>query len=329
VSLVPRSVKGTAILGVHVRRRAPSPKDGAAPGSRLLHANLVIDASGRGSQAPLWLAALGYDRPQETTVNAFVGYATRRYLPPAEFHADWKLLLLQATAPEGKRGGVLFPIEGGQWIAGLVGWARDYPPTDEAGFLAFARSLPDAALYDAIKDARPLTPIAGFRTTENRWRHYERLRHWPAGFLVLGDAVCGFNPVYGQGMTVVAQEALLLDQSLRGTRGRAGRSPAESSAAARRFQRRLARRVAVAWLMATNEDFRYPETEGGRPGPMGWLMHRYLDGVLQLANHSPAALRTFIEVSHLLKPPLSLFRPDIALGALRHAAQHAGGVGAS
>ena len=97
----------------------------------------------------------------------------------------------------------------------LGGWLHDDPPTDDAGFLDYARNLAQPDLYEAIKEAEPLTPIAVYKYNANRWRHYERLSRLPEGFIVMGDAVCAFSPVYGQGMSVAANEARKLDTCLR------------------------------------------------------------------------------------------------------------------
>jgi hypothetical protein len=104
------------------------------------------------------LQALGYPAVEETVINPFIGYATRCYAPPAGFPAPWKALLVGADLPEMRRGGGIVPIEGNRWLVTLSGAGRDYPPTDERGFLEFARSLRTPALYEAIKDARPLAP---------------------------------------------------------------------------------------------------------------------------------------------------------------------------
>src|SRR5262249_14637514 len=159
---------------------------------------------------------------------SFLGYATRLYAPPAGFQADWQALFLQPSAPSA-RGGGLFPIDGRRWIVTVAGVGRDYPPIDDAGFLDFARSLRSPILYEAIRHAQPLTPLVAYRRTENQLRHYEQLERWPEGFVVLGDAVCAFNPIYGQGMTVAAESAELLDDWLR------------RPAPAHTFQRRLRR----------------------------------------------------------------------------------------
>src|SRR5581483_2013473 len=115
---------------------------------------------------------------------------------------DWQGLYLQPHVPDMLRGGVLFRLEGDEWICTLAGYGKEYPPTDEDGFIAFARSLRSPVLYETIKDAEPLTPLVANRSSANVWRHFERLDGWPEGFLVLGDAACAFNPVYGQGMSV-------------------------------------------------------------------------------------------------------------------------------
>jgi 2-polyprenyl-6-methoxyphenol hydroxylase-like FAD-dependent oxidoreductase len=296
---------GTGVAGVRVRSRATG-----AAAEEELRADLVVEASGRSSRAPAWLQALGYPAVEETVINPFIGYATRCYAPPAGFPAPWKALLVGADLPEMRRGGGIVPIEGNRWLVTLSGAGRDYPPTDERGFLEFARSLRTPALYEAIKDAQPLGPIAGYRATENRWRRYERLARWPERFVVLGDAACCFNPVYGQGMSAAALAAMTLDGCLRTGAG-------DLRGVSRRFQRRLARTNSRLWLLATGEDFRCRETEGGRPGPLTRLVHRYMDRVILRATHDRAVRVRMLEVLHLLRPAQALVAPRIAWAVLR------------
>src|SRR5262249_19764425 len=141
--------------------------------------------------------------------------------------------------PSMPRSGYVLPIENDQWMVGLMGAAGQHPPTDEDGFTAFTRSLRHPIIADALAAAEPLTPIRTYRGTVNRLCHYERMPRWPERFAVLGDAVCAFNPVYGQGMTVAAIAAETLDSCLRGHRG--WYPAGHLDGLARRYQRRLAR----------------------------------------------------------------------------------------
>ena len=192
-----------------------------------LHADLVVDASGRSSRLPSWLEDLGYAAPQESTVNADVGYATRWYKIPEDWQADWKMVLLATRFPDIKGGAVVQPVEGNRWVVTLVGYKGDHPPTDEAGFEEFARRLIGPQVWEAISAAEPLTSIGGYRRTENHWRHYERLKRWPQGLIALGDSVCAFNPVYAQGMTVSALSAEILDDFLKRRGNRFALPPGE------------------------------------------------------------------------------------------------------
>jgi 2-polyprenyl-6-methoxyphenol hydroxylase-like FAD-dependent oxidoreductase len=280
-----------------------------------LPAQLVVDASGRNSKAPEWLHRLGYEKPQETVVNSFLGYASRLYESLGGSSLDYKALYVMPKAPDSRRGSVLYQVEGGRWMVSLIGVGKDYPPTDEAGFFNFAQSLPSPVIYQAIKDAQPASPIYGYRRTENCWRHYERLSRFPENFIVSGDAVSAFNPVYGQGMTVAALGALTLDQCLKQQERR--RSKRGLTGLAQRFQKQLAKVNSVPWMMATGDDFRWSTTEGKPPGFITRLMHWYLDQVMQVASKSAEVHKVFVEVVHLLKPPTAFFHPSILLQVLR------------
>jgi 2-polyprenyl-6-methoxyphenol hydroxylase-like FAD-dependent oxidoreductase len=278
----------------------------------------VVDANGRQSRTPQWLAALGYPPPTETSINSQLGYASRQYEIPAGFQADWRMLVINAKPPTNARTGALVPIEGGRWMVALIGAGRDYPPTDEAGFLEFARGLRSPLLYQTIKDAKPASPIYSFRNTDNRRRHFERLRRWPERFLVIGDASCTFNPIYGQGMTVAAMTAVVLDHILAEHRRRSDAGP---FGRAKQFQRQVAKSNAGAWTMATTEDLRYPWTGGARLGPATRIMHRYANRVLEVANGNPKVNTAFVNVVNLRHPPTSLFHPTVLLPVLaRHRA---------
>jgi 2-polyprenyl-6-methoxyphenol hydroxylase-like FAD-dependent oxidoreductase len=297
----------TSITGVQLRHR------NGAQSEEALSADLVIDASGRGSQAPQWLTSLGYARVKEVSVKVDVGYASRVYRRPSQLPSDWKALLIYPRAPEGKRAGLILPIEGDAWMVTLAGWLRDYPPDDETGFLEYARSLPMPDLYEAIKNAEPLTPIATHKFPANRRRHYERMSRFPEGFIVVGDALCSFNPVYGQGMTVAALEASALQACL--PQQLSPDTRRNAAGLAHRFQKAVAKVVNVPWLLATGEDFRYPETEGQRPAGMR-LLNWYMGRVHELVASDRRATLRFYEVMNMLKPPLALFEPHILFAVL-------------
>jgi 2-polyprenyl-6-methoxyphenol hydroxylase-like FAD-dependent oxidoreductase len=299
---------GAAVAGVRVRPRGGAAA--AAAQDETLPATFVVDASGRNSRTPQWLAELGYPAPETSTVNSFLGYACRRYQPPAGWDAPWRMLLIFAHAPHDPRGGLILPEEDGDWMVMLAGAVRDYPPTDEAGFLEFARSLgPEFA--GAIREATPLTQIRGYQRTENVRRHYEKLARWPRSFVVVGDAVAAFNPIYGQGMTVSAVTALTLDEVLRQADGDPG-------GAATRFQKAVTGAVDPAWLLATGADYAWPETKGSGRNLVTRFSHWYTGKLLDTATVDHTVNDVFIDVNQLIKPPAALFGPGIAWRILRH-----------
>jgi 2-polyprenyl-6-methoxyphenol hydroxylase-like FAD-dependent oxidoreductase len=306
---------GEQVCGVRVRSSS------AAAGVKLtewsLPADLIVDATGRGSPAPKWLQELGYEAPRETTVNAFLGYASRLYKAPAEFKADWKLIVLQPAPPLRPRGGLLLAIEGNRWLMSLAGGDHDYPPTDEEGFLAFARTLPSPIIYEAVQNAEPLSPVYSYRATANRLRHYDKLQRLPEGLLLVGDSVCTFNPIYGQGMTTAAMAAVLLDECLHEQRKKF--PDGSLNGLTKKFQKKLARITRGPWMFATGADFRYRETDGNRTGLRLKLMHWYVDHVVALGTENEDLRRRFLEVTQMLKSPAALFHPVILLNVLKRA----------
>jgi len=273
-----------------------------------LSADLVVDATGRVSRATTWLADAGLPPPRESTVSVAVGYASRLYRRPPGALADWKALFVYPRPP-GTRLGVMVPVEGDRWMVTLVGWFGDHPPDVEAGFLDFARSLPVPDFHAAIRDAEPLGPIVLHKFPANLRRHYEDLPTMPDGLAVIGDALCSFNPIYGQGMTTGAIGAHTLGVALAAHGGR------DLAGFSRDFQRRLAALIDSPWLLTTCEDLRSEAAEGERPAWMP-LLHWYTRRVQQLTWRDEFVGKRFLEVMHLTKSPAALFHPYIVLRAL-------------
>jgi 2-polyprenyl-6-methoxyphenol hydroxylase-like FAD-dependent oxidoreductase len=282
--------------------------------AKALQADLIVDATGRASRAPRWLKDLGYEEPEEVVVDSRLGYASRLYCIPSDFAGDWKCAYVQSAPPERKRGAIMFKVEDNRWLLTLTGGGGDYPPSDEPGFLDFARSLPVSTIYDAIRTAEPLTPIKTHRANQNRLRRFESTRVLPENFLVLGDAACAFNPVYGQGMTTAAlgvltlRKSLLEQQRLHPDGGLNGLS--------RRFQKRLAKVNEAPWMLATGEDYRYRETMGGSPSLINRFMHRYMDHVVRLTTRSVAVRRVLFQAFNMLVRPTVLFQPRVLFRVL-------------
>jgi 2-polyprenyl-6-methoxyphenol hydroxylase-like FAD-dependent oxidoreductase len=298
----------TAVCGVRLvpRKRTEESSE------QVLAADLVVDASGRMSPAPDWLQELGYEAPKDTVVDAFWGYATRMYEPPPDFKADWKILFLMNRPPYQPRAGIIQPVEGNRWVVTIAGVMHDYPPTDEEGFLQFAKSLPSPELYKTIEHAKPASRIWGYRKTENRLRSYDLLPRMPKGFVAFGDSVCASNPVYGLGMTIACLEAQELGAHLRKSQGGRSLDPLK-------FQKALAKVTAAPWALATAEDLRWPATKGGEITPKVKLMHWYLEQVFQLIPVNPEVYRRFQEVNHMLKGVEALFHPAVLGPVLRRA----------
>ncbi|XRQ07392.1 FAD-dependent oxidoreductase [Actinomadura welshii] len=282
------------VTGARVIRRM----DGAA--EETVPADLVVDATGRGSRTPSWLEALGHPRPSTDEVRLGVCYTSRTYrLRPGAL--DGELAIIAGATPDHPRGAALQATEDGEHLLTLYGVLGDRPPTDPAGFEDFAAGLRFPDVHRALQGAEPVTEPVAYRFPASV-RH--RYTHLPDGLLVIGDAVCSFNPIYGQGMSVAALEALALHRHL-----------AKGAPRPRTYQRAVNRIIDPAWTMATKADLAYQD---------GWspsLIERYITRIHAGAAQNPDLGRAFLRVSGLVDPPTALLRPTTAARALRHGAR--------
>lgn len=263
-------------------------------------AELVVDASGR--PAPLLgpLGRAGFETPPTSEVHVDLAYASREIeRRPGDLGGADYLVALASTPSS--RGAFVLPIEGDRWIVTLSGAHGDRPSSDATGFVDFARSLPTRELAELVERA-PQEPATTYRMASSQRRHVERLRRPPSGYLLIGDAVCSFNPVYGQGMTSAALQAEVLGREL-------DRYGAVGPRLPRRFYRRVASVIENPWRIAVGTDFALPATSGPKPLGTG-LVNRYMGRVLEACHRSPAITEQMTRVQNLLDPPTSLLRPD-------------------
>ncbi|GAA2778798.1 FAD-dependent oxidoreductase [Crossiella cryophila] len=273
-------------------------------------ADLVIDTTGRGSDAVGWLTELGLPSVRESVVDPGIFYATRIFRAPDEAGPDFPALNVQSSpilTPEVRRGGTLIPIEDGLWTVTVAGATGDHPGIDDDGFAEFAASLPHPVLAELIAAAEPVGPAFGFRAHANRRRYFERQRAAPRGFVVLGDAYATFNPIYGHGMSVAALSAIALRDGLQ-------HHGPEATAV---IQRKIADTSNSAWTMATDQDLRYPQTVGPRPGLTTRLGYRLQDWLGTKGMHSRTVATAQLDVFTLSASPRQALRPRVLLDVLR------------
>jgi len=264
-----------------------------------LAADLVVDATGRGSRLPRWLEALGCAPPTEERVTVGLNYTSFLIARKPE-HLAGDLLWIDNPHPTSHRAGAALALEGDRFIVGLTGYLDEAMPTDYASALEFARTLRGRGLYDLLCAAEPLTQPSHMRFAASQRRRYERLRHVPAGLLVCGDALCSFNAVYGQGMTVAALEAIALDVCLQ--RG--------SARLFERFSRAAAKLVDVPWSIVVGGDYAFEGVEGERTLALR-AMNAYMQRLTAAAGVDRVVSTAFLRVIHMCAPPRSLFAPAI------------------
>jgi 2-polyprenyl-6-methoxyphenol hydroxylase-like FAD-dependent oxidoreductase len=268
-------------------------------------ADLVVDASGRGNLTRDCLLANGYDAPEETAIGMDAGYSTIIFNIPGE-PPDFLGVNHFATAPDSGRGAVMLPCEGNRWIVSLLGMHGDKPPGEWGDFLTYARSLRTSTVYDVISNAEWGGEIHRYALPASVQRHFERLERFPGGLLPIGDSMCRFNPIFGQGMSVGALEAVTLHELL-------SESPREDNGLPT---------LASAWFAAASDliktpwsaailDLMYPKTTGVR-SPDLENSFAFTAALFRLAARDPEVHRVFTEVQQLLKPNSIFQDPELA-----------------
>lgn len=265
-----------------------------------IHADLVVDAAGRGSSGAVWLKQLGYLPPAHDKVHIGIRYMTRTYRRrPGDLGG--KLGMVVAGSAPNWRNGVMLAQENDRWIISTGGFLGDDAPDNDQGFLAYLATLPTMEIHDIAARGEPLSGFQRYRYVDSQRRRYEKLARFPGNYLVFGDAFCSFNPIYGQGMTVAAQEAMMLQQCLStGTKN-----------LARRFFKAAARIVDIPWHIAVGSDLRNLKINGARP-PMLRFINWYIDKLHLAATEDSTLTTAFLKVVNLMMPPSSLLRPAIA-----------------
>jgi len=276
--------------------------------SRILPADLVVDATGRGSRAARWVADLGLGPVPEDRVGIDLTYSSRVFQGPADLFGD-DIVVATMRHPGQKRSAVMQRLEGGRVLVTLAGILGERPPGDLDGFIAYASTLAAPDTYHVARAGRPIGDASRYRIPTYVRRRYERLAEPPAGLLVVGDALCFFNPVYGQGMSVAAMNAACLRDEL----GHGGGVPDPT-----RFFAAVAPTVDAPWAIGVGADL----AVAGVTGPVlpaSPLTGEYVETLRQAAVEDAALAAAFVRVTSLVDPPPALLRPEIVDRVARRA----------
>jgi 2-polyprenyl-6-methoxyphenol hydroxylase-like FAD-dependent oxidoreductase len=296
---------GGRVTGVTVR--AARTEDAA---EETVAADLLVDAAGRGSRTPVWLTGLGFSAPETSRVRAGVSYVTRLYRRDPR-QLDGRFGSLLTSYPGRPFSGAVLRQEGNQWVLLIAGMIGTELPLGGPGLLAFADAFPCPDLATVMRESEPLSEPMKYTHPESTRYHYESLGDRPGGLLVIGDAYCNLNPVYGQGITIAALEALLL----RGLLSDAGGGAADLE---QNYFQAAGKLVAEAWQTSASGDLRFPEVEGERP-PGAALLSAYGAKFRAAASVDPVLGETFLRVANMIDKPAKLRSPEITLRVDRSA----------
>jgi len=292
------TTSGTAVDGIRF--------DAGSGSCEVLAADLVVDASGRGALTSTLFDALGWERPAETEVGVDLSYATIVVAIPPNAPPDWKLVFTLPDPPFLALDAVLVPMEGGRWITTIAEHGATARLETWDAFLEASRSLTTPTIYNALRYAKPPDGIRHYRFPSSYWKHFERLPRLPRGVLPVADALCRFNPIYGQGMSSAAKQARLLQDVLR----RAAAEPDPIAASQAGFMAEVASVLETPWTMSTSADFAFPGTRGERPENFAEAQ-QFETALFRAAVADPVVHRALMEVAQLLQPQSRLQEPQI------------------
>lgn len=268
-----------------------------------LSADLVVDASGRSGRSVAWLDELGHGRPPEDTIHSSMGYASCRYRLAGTPGAD--RFVVVTARPDRPRGMAAVVVEHDTWMVTLFGYGSHQPSGAAEDFLPQLAAVAPADLLAAVRGGEPLGPVVTHRTPTSIRRNFQRMRTFPRGLVVFGDALCCFNPIFGQGITVAAQQSIALRSWLH-----------DGSDDPRAFFRLAASAVGAAWDIVSGADLSIPDVPGDRPLSLR-LTNRYVARLQAVAVADPVVAHAYLRVVNLLDPPQALLRPAVALRVLR------------
>jgi 2-polyprenyl-6-methoxyphenol hydroxylase-like FAD-dependent oxidoreductase len=286
--------------GVHLEQRD------AVDGDATITADLVLDATGRGSRSPSWLEELGYAAPRVDRVEVGLTYTSALYRrKPGDFPGSPAVLV--DTVPPNRRSAAAGAIHPDHWIVTLIGYLGERATPTHQGFLDFSSGMPSPEIHTFLRGSEPVSEFTSMGFRQSQWRRFDELERHPEGFIVTGDALCCFNPRFGQGVAVAALEAKALGECLQAG-GQANLR--------QRYYRRIQPLLDAAWSSSVGNDLRFAEVEGQRTW-VGNILNRYIDRVCAAAARDAEVSRRFLRVVHMLEKPESLFSPRVLTSVVR------------
>ncbi len=288
--LVEPVVAGNAVTGVRISNR-----DTGNP--TVLHADLVVDAMGRATRTPTFLANNDFGAPPEKITATAWAYSSQLLRIP-EGRLTERLVFINQGREQ--PGGLLVAYEDNTWMLAIARASHcGHPPADFTEMMTVAEQVFPPAIMAGLRDGTPVARISVYRNTAGRWWRYDRMPRFPAGLVVIGDALCNFNPLYGQGMTMAAVQALALRDCLQ----------AGTCDLPHRFFSTAARTIRPVWAMNQAND------EPAYPGPSTTLRQQFDSWTAQAALFAAASDTTVVErllrVRNLIDPPSSLQDPAL------------------
>ncbi len=268
-----------------------------------LKTDFIVDASGRGSKSFKWLKQHGYEIPQESKIKIDITYVTVLFKrKKVALGQKLEVISYSPEAPKEKLGVVMMPIEDDRWVLTLIGMRGAIPPQNDQELIMFLKKLPIKGIYDIVSETDRLTEFMVYKYPNSVRRHYEKLKNFPGSYIVLGDTISSFNPMYAQGMASSIFQAKILDEVL-------GQITSNDHIF-KPYISKVTKIIEALWTAGAYEDFKYPETEGKKPIAAN-LVNNYMKTLQKAANNDAELFKEILEVAGFLKPGMKLFRPKI------------------